>query len=97
MQTEGSAVWIHAAGQDMPSLQVNSLYNLPPQGHITFSPQQSGHGTFTGMFPPGHAMTTPSTLLQQSQAMAGAIDTIGPPSGAYQQPQHTQVNWNTAF
>ncbi|EXC21509.1 hypothetical protein L484_014864 [Morus notabilis] len=95
--TEGSAVWIHAAGQDMPSLQVNSLYNLPPQGHIAYSPQQSGHGTFTGMFPPGHAMTTPSTLLQQSQAMAGAIETIGPPSGAYQQPQHAQVNWNTAF
>ena len=81
----------------MPSLQVNSLYNLPPQGHIAFSPQQSGHGAFAGIFPPGHAMTAPSTLLQQSQAVAGAVETIGPPSGAYQQPQHAQVSWNTAF
>lgn len=96
LQTEGSAVWIHAAGQDLPSLPVNSLYNLPPQGHIAFSPSQSGHGAFAGMFPPGHAMTAPSTLLQQSQAVAGAtIETIGPPSGAYQQPQHAQINWNT--
>ncbi|PON40128.1 GBF-interacting protein [Parasponia andersonii] len=94
--TEGSAVWIHAAGQDMPSLQVNSLYNIPPQGHIAFTPPQSGHGAFAGMFPPGHAMTAAPTLLQQSQAVAGTIETIGPPSGAYQQPQHAQINWNTA-
>lgn len=96
LQTEGSAVWIHAAGQDIPSLQVNSLYNIP-QGHIAFTPPQSGHGAFAGIFPPGHAMTAPSTLLQQSQAVAGAIETIGPPSGAYQPPQHAQMNWNTAF
>lgn len=98
LQTEGSAVWIHAPGQDVSSLQVNSLYNLPPQGqHVTFSPGQAGHGAFPGIYPPGHTLTAPSTLLQQSQAIAGAVDSIGPPSGAYQQPQHAQVNWNTSF
>ncbi|XP_062078949.1 GBF-interacting protein 1-like [Humulus lupulus] len=99
--SEGSAVWIHAAGQEMPSLQMNSMYSsIPHQGHIAYSPQQSGHGAFAGMFPPGHAMTAPSTLLQQSQAVAGAtIETAGPPTGAYQQqPQHAQqINWNTSF
>ncbi|XP_015900960.2 GBF-interacting protein 1-like [Ziziphus jujuba] len=96
--TEGSGVWIHAPGQDMPSLQVNSLYNLPPQGqHLTFSPGQAGHGTFPGIYQPGHAMTAPSALLQQSQAVAGAVEAIGPPSGTYQQPQHAQINWNTSF
>ena len=99
MQTEGSGVWVHAAGQEMPALQMNSLYNLPHQAHIAFSPQQTAHaGAFAGMFPPGHAMAAPSTLVQQSQAVAGAIEAIGPPSGAaYQQPQHAQINWNTAF
>ena len=96
LQSEGSPVWFHAGGQDVPSLQVNSLYNIPPQ-HLAFSPQQPGHGAFAGIFPPAHAMTTPSTLLQQSQAMAGVTDAMGPPSGAYQQPQHSQINWNSAF
>lgn len=98
-QTEGSGVWIHAPGQDMPSLQqVNSMYNISPQGqHLAFPPGQVGHGAYPGIYQPGHAMAAPSTLLQQPQAAAGAVETIGPPSGAYQQPQHAQINWNASF
>lgn len=86
MQTEGSTVWHHAPpGQDIPSLPVNSLYHhLPPHGqHITFSPAQAAHGAFAGIYPSGHTITAPSTLLQQSQAMTGAVETVGPLPGAY--------------
>lgn len=84
------AVWIHAPGQDISSLPVNPLFNLSHQGHQV-------HGAFSGLYLPGHPITAPANLLQQSQLMIGAVETIGPPSGAYQQAQYAQVNWNTAF
>ncbi|KAK7299914.1 hypothetical protein RJT34_10743 [Clitoria ternatea] len=96
--SEGSAVWIPAPGQDISSLQVNSLYNLTPQGqHLTFPPQQAAHGAFAGIYQAGQTVASPSTLLQQSQAVAGPVETVGPPSGSYQQPQPAQINWNSNF
>ncbi|XP_014504993.1 GBF-interacting protein 1-like [Vigna radiata var. radiata] len=96
--SEGSAVWIPAPGQDISSLQVNSLYNLTPQGqHLTFPPTQAAHGAFAGIYQAGQAVASPSTLLQQSQAVAGPVETVGPPSGSYQQPQPAQINWNSNF
>lgn len=98
LQSEGSAVWIPAPGQDMSSLQVNSLYNLGPQGqHLTFPPTQAAQGAFAGMYQAGQTIASPSTLLQQSQAVAGPVETVGPPSGSYQQPQPAQINWNSNF
>ncbi|KAE9591054.1 hypothetical protein Lal_00021491 [Lupinus albus] len=85
--SEGSStVWIPAPGQDISHLQLSSLYNLSPQGHFAFPPTQ--------IYQPGQIVASPSTLLQQSQAVAGPVETVGPPSGAYQQPQHAQINWN---
>lgn len=96
-QSEGSAVWIPAPGQDISSLQLNPLYNFTPQGHLTFPTTQAGHA-FAGIYESGQTVASPSTLLQQSQAVAGAVETVGPPSGAYhQQPQHAQMNWNSKF
>ncbi|KAJ1410819.1 UBA-like superfamily [Sesbania bispinosa] len=96
--SEGSAVWIHAPGQDISSLQVNSLYNLTPQGqHLTFPPTQAAHGAFADIYQPGQAVASPSTLLQQSQAVVGPVEPVGPPSGSYQQPQPAQINWNSNF
>ncbi|XP_057725726.1 GBF-interacting protein 1-like [Arachis stenosperma] len=97
-QSEGSAVWIPAPGQDVSNLQVNSLYNLTPQGqHLTFPPPQASHGAYAGIYPPGQTVVSPSTLLQQSQAVAGPVEAVGPPSGSYHQPQPTQINWNSNF
>lgn len=100
LQSEGSAVWMPAPGQDISSLQVNSLYNLTPQGqHLPFPPTQAAHGAFAGIYQAGHTVASPSTLLQQSQAVAGPgpVETVGPPSGSYQQPQPAQINWNSNF
>ncbi|KAM6579235.1 hypothetical protein CsatA_003009 [Cannabis sativa] len=104
--SEASGYWIHPTGQEMPGLQMNSMYNISPQ-HIAYAaPQQSAHAAYAGIFPPpGHAMTAPSTLLQHSQAVTGAtIENAGPPNGTYQQPpqqqqpQHPQqMNWNASF
>ncbi|KAK7289601.1 hypothetical protein RIF29_03354 [Crotalaria pallida] len=93
--SENPAVWIPAPAQDMYNLQVNSLYNLGPQGHLAFPSTQTSHGAFAGIYQPGQTVASPSTLLQQSQAVAGPVETIRPPSGAYQQPQHAQINWNS--
>ncbi|XP_050370882.1 GBF-interacting protein 1-like [Argentina anserina] len=89
--TEGQTVWFHTPGQD-----ISSLYNLPQGQRFAFSPVHAGHGAMTGIFPPGQTMASP-TYLQQSQAVAGAAETIGPPPAAYQQPQHAQMNWNSSF
>ena len=90
-------MWIPAPGQDISSLQVNSMYNLTPQGHLTFPPTQTSHGAFAGIYQPAPTVASPSTVLQQSQAVAGPVENVGPPSGAYQQPQHAQINWNSDF
>jgi len=68
-------------------MQATSFYNLPTQGqHMTF-PGIYHHPTQTV------AAGTVHPMLQQSQAMAGAVEMVGPPSGVYQQPQRTQINW----
>ncbi|XWS27698.1 hypothetical protein CRYUN_Cryun25bG0003500 [Craigia yunnanensis] len=93
---EGSALW-----QDLSNLQVNSLYNLALHGQqVAFSPALAGHGAFAGLYQSPQTMAAPSnvnTLLQQSQAMAAAVETVGLPTGAYQQPQLAQINWNTNY
>ncbi|XP_062152206.1 GBF-interacting protein 1-like isoform X2 [Alnus glutinosa] len=99
-QSEGSAVWVAAPGRDISSLQTSSFYNLPPQGqHVTFTPTQAGHGTFPGVYHPGQAVTGAMVhpLLQQSQAMAGAVDLVGPGGSVYQQPQQAQINWPSNY
>ncbi|XWS09625.1 hypothetical protein CRYUN_Cryun39dG0005800 [Craigia yunnanensis] len=97
---EGSALWM-PPGQDLSNLQVNSLYNLSLHGQqVPFSPVQAGHGPFAGFYQSPQTMAAPSnvnTLLQHSQAMAAAVETVPPPTGAYQQPQLAQINWNTSY
>ncbi|KAE9614730.1 hypothetical protein Lal_00036165 [Lupinus albus] len=94
--SEGSAMWIPTPGQDISSLQVNPLYNLIPPGPFTFPPTQAGHGAFASLYQPGQTIASPSTLLQQSQAVAGPVESVGPPSVSYQQtPQPAQINWNS--
>ncbi|KAG2678286.1 hypothetical protein I3760_12G137000 [Carya illinoinensis] len=93
--SEVSAVWIPS--QDISSLPVNSSYNFSPHGqHMSFSPAQASHGAFNGIYA-GQTLAASSTLLQQSQALAGAVETGGPPSGVFQQPQHAQMNWISNF
>lgn len=95
LQSEGSTVWI--PGQDIPNLPVNSLYNFNPHGQpMAFSLAQAGHGAFTGLYA-GQTLAAPSTLLQQSQAMAGAVETVAPPTGVFQQAQHPPINWISNF
>ncbi|XAR55238.1 hypothetical protein NMG60_11035257 [Bertholletia excelsa] len=96
-QSEGSAVWIAATtpGRDITGLQSNTYYNIPPHGQVTFPPTQTGHGTFASVYHPGQAVpaTTVHPLLQQSQTVAAAADTLGPTASVYQHSQHAQVNW----
>ncbi|KAJ7963582.1 GBF-interacting protein 1 [Quillaja saponaria] len=93
------AVWITAPGQDISSLHVNSMYTLPPQGqHLAFQSVQAGQGAFAGVYQPGQTVASPSSFLQHSQAMVGAVENVGLPSGPYQQSQHAQINnWNTNY
>lgn len=63
---------------------------------MSFSPAQASHGAFNGIYA-GQTLAASSTLLQQSQALAGAVETAGPPSGVFQQPQHAQMNWISNF
>ncbi|XVE50885.1 hypothetical protein DITRI_Ditri01bG0199300 [Diplodiscus trichospermus] len=96
--SEGSALWMAAPGQDLSNLQVNSLYNLCLHGQQV--PFSLGHGSFAGLYQSPQTMAAPSnvnSLLQQSKAMAAAAETVGPPAGAYQQPQLAQINWNTNY
>ncbi|XP_022716699.1 GBF-interacting protein 1-like isoform X2 [Durio zibethinus] len=79
-------------------LKENHIYTTGPM--VPFSPAQAGHGAFAGLYQSPQTMAAPSnvnTLLQQSQAMAAAVGTVGPPTGAYQQPQLAQINWNTNY
>ncbi|XVF77018.1 hypothetical protein PTKIN_Ptkin14bG0006600 [Pterospermum kingtungense] len=98
---EGSAVWMPASGQDLSNLHMNSLYNLSIHGQqVPFSPVQAGHGAFAGLYQSPQTMAAPSnvnTHLQQSQAVAAPVETMGPPTGAYQHPQLAQMNWNTNY
>ncbi|KAG5235202.1 GBF-interacting protein [Salix suchowensis] len=93
--------WIPPPGQDVSSLQLSSLFHLHPQGqHLTFSPPQTGHGTFPGIYPPVQTMAAPSTanqLTQQPQAMPATVEPVVPPSDPYQQSQPTQINWNSNY
>lgn len=76
----------------------NYFYNLPQGHHIGFSPAQASHGAFAGIYHPSQTMAAPPTVqphLHQSQAMAGSIESVLPPSVAYQQPQHAQMNWSS--
>ncbi|KAI8012353.1 GBF-interacting protein 1 [Camellia lanceoleosa] len=97
-QSEGSAVWIAAPARDISGLQPSSFYNLP-QGQVTFSPTQAGHGTFTSIYHPAQAVSamTVHPILQQSPTMASAADIVGPTSSVYQQPQHAQINWRNNY
>uniref|UniRef100_A0A2P2MFE0 Uncharacterized protein LOC105633127 isoform X2 n=1 Tax=Rhizophora mucronata TaxID=61149 RepID=A0A2P2MFE0_RHIMU len=76
--------WFISPGQDISGIQLNPLYHIPAQGqHLTFSHGQAGHRPFTGVYPPLQAMTTSTTnlLLQQSQTISTAFETVGLPSG----------------
>ncbi|XP_027063764.1 uncharacterized protein [Coffea arabica] len=97
-QSEGSGVWIAPPGRDFSSLQASSFYNFP-QGQVAFAPAQPGHGTFAGIYHPAQPVnaTTVNPLLQQSQTMASPLDVVGPTASAYQQPQHSQMNWPNNF
>ncbi|KAH6785195.1 hypothetical protein C2S51_037650 [Perilla frutescens var. frutescens] len=98
-QNEGSGVWFTTPSRDISTLQASSFYNLP-QGQLAFTPTQTGHGTFTGIFHPAQAVTPPNVhpLLQQSQGIANPADMVGPTGNVYQQqPQHAQLNWPSNY
>nr|GLL23080.1 GBF-interacting protein 1-like isoform X2 [Ipomoea trifida] len=98
-QNEGSGVWITAPGRDVSSLQASPFYSLP-QSHVAFTPTQPGHGPIAGIYHPVPPVTNPALLhplLQQSQAMAGPVDMVGPTATVYQQPQYSQLNWPNNF
>lgn len=97
-QSEGSGVWIAPSGRDMSGLQASSFYNLP-QGQMAFTPAQPSHGTFANVYHPSQQVSATAVhpLLQQSQAMAGPVDMVGPTGSVYQQPQHSQMNWPNNF
>ncbi|KAL6554463.1 hypothetical protein OROMI_020136 [Orobanche minor] len=98
-QNEGSGVWYTTPGRDISTLQASPFYNLP-QGQLAFAPSQPGHGPFAGIFHPAQAVTAANVhpLLQQSQAItSNPVDMVGPTSGVYQQPQHTQLNWPSNY
>ncbi|XP_042007026.1 GBF-interacting protein 1-like isoform X1 [Salvia splendens] len=98
-QNEGSGVWFATPGRDIPTLHAGSYYNLP-QGQLAFTPTQMGHGTFTGIFHPGQAVTPQNVhpLLQQSQGITNPADMVGPTGNVYQQqPQHAQLNWPSNY
>ncbi|XP_027329681.1 GBF-interacting protein 1-like isoform X2 [Abrus precatorius] len=79
-------------------LKENQIYTTGQLGqHLTFSATQAAHGAFAGIYQAGQSVASPSTLLQQSQAVAGPVETVGLPSGSYQQPQPAHVNWNSNF
>ncbi|KAG6469659.1 hypothetical protein ZIOFF_070589 [Zingiber officinale] len=81
-QSEGPPVWIPAPGRDMSSLQASSFYNIPQGQHMTFTPTQTGHGAFSGIYPPTPAVpNSVHPLLQQSQTVAGAVEMLAPPTG----------------
>lgn len=94
-QSEGPTVWVPVPGRDVSCLQAGSFHNLIPQGqHVTFTPTQAGHVS-TGIYHPNQTVAAGSVhpLLQQLQARAGTTELMGPPAGAYQQPQHAAINW----
>ncbi|XP_026392957.1 GBF-interacting protein 1-like isoform X3 [Papaver somniferum] len=96
----GSAVWVPAPGREISGMQAGPFYNLPQGQHIAFAPSQTGHPAFAGIYHPTQTMggATVHPLLQQSQAMTGAVEMVGPPAGVYQQqPQRTQVNWTNTY
>ncbi|KAK8644035.1 hypothetical protein V6N13_013308 [Hibiscus sabdariffa] len=99
--TEGSAIWMAAPGQDLSNLPVNPLYNVSLHGQqLPFSLAQVGHDAGVALYQSSQTTAPPNvnTLLQQSQAMAvAAAETAVPASGAYQQPQLGQINWNTNY
>ncbi|GAB2215106.1 hypothetical protein Drorol1_Dr00019481 [Drosera rotundifolia] len=98
-QSEGSAVWVAAPGRDFSGLQANTFYNLPQGQHVTFTPSQGPQATFAGIYHPLQALQAAAVhpLLQQSQAMPGAVEMVSPTAAVYQQPQLAQVNWPNNF
>ncbi|TMX03727.1 hypothetical protein EJD97_014618 [Solanum chilense] len=96
-QSEGSGVWI-TPGRDLSSLQASSFFNLP-QGQVTFTPTQPGHGNIAGLYHPAQPVTaqTVHPLMRQSQTMSGRIDMVGPTATVYQQPHHSQINWPSSY
>ncbi|KAG6474750.1 hypothetical protein ZIOFF_068689 [Zingiber officinale] len=97
-QSEGPPVWIPAPGRDISSLQASSFYNIPQGQHMTFTPAQAGHGTFSGMYPPTPAVAgSVHPLLQPSQSVPGGVEMLAPPAGVYQPTQHAQINWTNNY
>jgi hypothetical protein len=95
-QGEDSRAWSPVPGREIP----NYYFNLPHGQHVTFSPAQGGHGPFSGLYHPSQATVTPPavrSLIHQSHATAGPMDSGVPPPGPYQHPRIAQVNWNTTI
>ncbi|XP_041990782.1 GBF-interacting protein 1-like isoform X1 [Salvia splendens] len=100
-QNEGPSVWFPTPGRDISTLHASSFYNLP-QGQLAFTPNQTGHRTFTGIFHPAAQAVAPQNvhpLLQQSQGITNPADMVGPTGNVYQQqqPQHAQLNWPSNY
>ncbi|XP_015577034.1 GBF-interacting protein 1 isoform X1 [Ricinus communis] len=95
------SAWISPPGQDVSSLHLNTLYHLNPHGqHLAFPHAQPGPSPFPGIYPQMQTIAAPSTvnpILHQSQALSATAETVGPASGAYQQPQLAQLNWNSSY
>ncbi|WOL07562.1 GBF-interacting protein 1-like isoform X5 [Canna indica] len=98
-QSEGSGLWIPAAGQDISGLQAGSFCGIPPQRqYMSFAPAQS-HGAFSPIYHSSPAMAAAALhpFFQQSQSATGATEMGSPPAGICQQTQHAQINWNNNY
>ncbi|KAH9318567.1 hypothetical protein KI387_020336 [Taxus chinensis] len=101
-QGEGSAVWFPQQPRDLLGVQASSYYNMQqiPHGqHVTFAHTQGGHAAFSGLYHPTQSGPAPNAhpMLQQTQALGGAVGVVGAQAGVYQQPQRAQLSWPNTY
>ncbi|KAJ6776064.1 FLOCCULATION PROTEIN (DUF1296) [Salix koriyanagi] len=81
-----------ACSSSVPSTTFTLRDSTSPSLH------RAGLAAFPAIYPPVQTVAAPSTvnqLTQQSQTMPATVEPVVPPSGPYQQPQLTPINWNS--
>jgi len=66
---------------------------------MAFPPTQANPGAFAGIFHPTQTVTAAAVhpMLQQSQAVARAVEMMAPPPSVYQQPQRARIKWGNSY